>query len=60
MIQSDELRRQAILAGERADATRSLTEAVRERRRQKAFDQLAETADWLDGQRPEQSSAEHP
>jgi hypothetical protein len=46
---SEEFRRQAAAAGQKAEETASLTEAIQQRRRQKGLEQLAENEDWLDG-----------
>jgi hypothetical protein len=46
---ADDLRQQAKEAGERADKTTSLGEAVTQRKLQKGLEQLANNEDWLDG-----------
>jgi hypothetical protein len=49
MSKAEQFRREAKDARKRADQTRSLTEAVRERKREKGLEQLADNEDWLAG-----------
>jgi hypothetical protein len=47
---ADDLRRKAKEAGERGDKTRSLKEGAKERKLQRALNDLADNEDWLDGE----------
>ena len=48
---SEDLRKQAEEAGERADKSKSLGEAVAQRKRKKGLTQLADNEDWLEGKK---------
>lgn len=47
---ADDLRQQAKEAGKRGDKTKSLREGARERRREKALNDLADNENWLEGE----------
>ena len=52
MGNADEFRKQAEDARTKARKTRSLSESVKQHRREKALNHLADNEDWLDGKAP--------
>ena len=52
MAKADEFRKQAEEARTKARKTKSLSESVKQHKREKALNHLADNEDWLDGKTP--------